>query len=191
MRKASKKPRMQPLFAEHEAKNFKDWENWEVLHGNNQPKRRRLIVQTSGDLGAHQTEANMVSRAELNLPRDWRGLRISLHMEEYEDVPHANAPPQGGPAQGLEPPGDLYDRVYEAWRRGEIADNTVQFIFGQDWLMLFQVTRDGLDDTGPTQLDTNTGGRGSWGTALRGQAGAVCLNESQEVGEETTENRDL
>ena len=40
--------------------------------------------------------------------------------------------------------GELYQKVHEAWR--QIQDEGVEGIFGEDWLFLFQVAKDGMDE---------------------------------------------
>ena len=174
---------------EYEAKIYKDWENWEVLHTPSCPKRRRLVVSTTGAGSASgSSQQQMGDRAELWMPRSMDGFSVTLHVEEKPDTP---VPPgQQSASQPMEPHGEFYDKTYKAWKNHEITDQGVAHLFGADWLFLFQIMRDGVGGeatlttenmaNGPatTQMDQSEGdnamaGTGFWGAELRGRGSQV------------------
>ena len=198
----------QRLFQAYEGEIYKNWENWVVLNSPNQPKRRRLLVSTEGQ-GSDVAASTSAMRAELWVPERLDTLQIVLQLKREPDLPQ---PGQGSglPLAGGPPPLDLkddkYQKVYEAWKAGEITDRGVSLVYGEDWLMLFEVMRDGaggeetlpeaghrevLEGDGPvggdqttvvtTQLDDGGDGSmpggGSWGQRLK----AEVTTTTQEV----------
>ena len=135
----------QKLFQAYEGEAYKNWENWVVLNSPSYPKRRRLLVSTAeqgSDVAAFSTER----RATLWVPERLDSLQIVLQLVREPDLPQAG-PGSGLPNAGEQPTLDLqdakYQKVYEAWKAGEITDRGISLIYGEDWLMLFEVMRDG------------------------------------------------
>ena len=130
------------LFEQYEGERFKDWENWLVLNTPNRPKRRRLVVTTGHPEG--DARPSECSRAELWVPGRLDDMRVTMHLETVEDLP--TQPVEDGKHDGgrrLEWQDDRFQRVYETWKAGDITDQGVISLYGDDWLMLFEVTRDG------------------------------------------------
>ena len=153
--------------AAEQAMEYKNWENWVVLNTPSQPKRRRLLVEAASS--STSSGPSGTSRAEIDLPRQLDGLRVTLLVENKPDVPTQSTAARGALAEGeLDINGDHYQRAYQAWKAGQITDQGIEDIFGAEWLFLFQVQRDGAgEDTmagaiegetnpEPTQLDVPT-----------------------------------
>ena len=71
-------------------------------------------------------------------------MRVTMHLETVEDLPTQQGEDNdhdGG--RRLEWQDDRFQRVYETWKAGDITNQGVISLYGDDWLMLFEVTRDG------------------------------------------------
>ncbi|CAE7378282.1 unnamed protein product, partial [Symbiodinium sp. CCMP2456] len=117
--------RDEELYEAHRAAAYRDWE--------------------LGDAGQSANVASLI------LPNDLNTLHLTMHVETaVEPVPAAVGLREGdepsNKAPTLEPNGDLYNKAYDAWRRGHLTDDGVTLVFGQDWLFLFQITRDGVGE---------------------------------------------
>ena len=114
------------------------------------------------------------------------------------DLPERKAVTHQAEKVHLDPTSDLYHRAYQSWRVGELDDKGVVNIFGDEWLFLFQVNKEGLEgetldsadiqkpvehaEDVVTQLDSDLVGQGSmteyagaghgvWGHELRTEVG--------------------
>ena len=148
------------LFEQHEGERFKDWENWLVLNTPNRPKRRRLVVTTGQPEGDVRPAGS--NRAELWVPGRLDTMRVTMHLETVEDLPaqREEGNDHTGGGRRLEWQDDRFQRVYETWKAGDITNQGVISLYGDDWLMLFEVTRDGpgggdtlLSGDGPGDVD--------------------------------------
>ncbi|OLP91571.1 hypothetical protein AK812_SmicGene26725 [Symbiodinium microadriaticum] len=178
--------RDEALFEQHRASQYRDWEQWVVLNSPTIPKRRRLLI-TAGS-AAGQQEVTPMSAA-LTLPHGadrLDTLQVTFRVEVEPDLPDKKA------------------------MAGDLDDRGVVSIFGDEWLFLFQVNKEGLEgetlasgdaqrpveqaEEGFTQLDSDqvgqssmtgfTGaGPGVWGHELRAEVGKkqFQLTDSEEV----------
>ena len=199
------------LLEAHEGQQYKDWENWVVLHSPSQPKRRRLVVTTQGRDKTDAPPPMATTRAELWVPRKPENMLVTLQLDTTSDLPSSSGAMESAPVGsgvGVDWNGRLYQNAYEEWKRGELSSAAVTRIFGDDWLMLFEVTKDGVggEDTLPTggaeqgqlgeatssgpvgegmvqstQLDEGGSGSasGGWGLALR-DAGDAMVKDLDE-----------
>ena len=124
--------------AEHAASLYRDWEQWVVLNTHTVPKRRRLVLTTTGEGqgAAAVTLPSTITRLDQ--------LRFAVHVESYTEdrgLPDASFPGHG---LAMDVNGPAYQKAYEAWRKGEISDAGVENIFGADILFLFQVNKEGI-----------------------------------------------
>ena len=157
------------LFEQYEGERFKDWENWLVLNTPNRPKRRRLVVATGHPDGDAPSSAG--SRAELWVPGRLDAMRVTMHLETVEDLPtqlEEENKHVGG--RRLEWQDERFQRVYETWKAGDITNQGVISLYGDDWLMLFEVTRDG-----PGGGDTLLSGDGP-GNVSEASAASMTVN---------------
>ena len=90
----------------------------------------------------------MATNTYIDLPENSLNYHVMLHVvQEY--VPVEENEDRDGKDAGdtnQEPGLDskVYQNAYRAWRENRLADTMVRELFGDDWLMLFEVTKDGL-----------------------------------------------
>ena len=147
------------LYEQHRAGLLRDWEQWVVLHSAEPPKRRRLMVTAEH---ADARAATSPVQTTMVLPQGADRIdtmKVTFQVAVEPDLPEVDQHREPGPTP-LDPTGELYDKVYRTWKNGLLQDEGVIQIFGQEWLFLFQINRDGLEgDTmagqhGATQLDS-------------------------------------
>ena len=104
-------------------------------------------------------------------------MQVTLRVEVERDLPERKAATHQAEKVHLDPTSDLYHRAYQSWRVGELDDKGVVNIFGDEWLFLFQVNKEGLEgetldsadiqkpvehaEDVVTQLDSDLVGQGS------------------------------
>ena len=144
------------LYEVHAASRFRDWEAWLVLHTPNTRKRRRLQValQTGAPAGADTDTA--LATAAMEIPSGSTDYHIVMHMTQVEEPVQADntgnrdRAPEGSSRSSLDINDGVFDRAFSAWKQGKLGSDLVQSIFGEDWLFLFEITRDGIEgDTMP------------------------------------------
>ena len=191
------------LFAAHTAAQYRDWEQWVVLNTPTVPKRRRLLVQVREGLPQQTQQGDMVESTTVELPSGSGDYHVVMHVGYHRETVNNTEPP---PPQVTEPGIDsaIYERAFSAWKAGELPDAMVKRLFGEEWLFLFGINKDGLpgdtllegptnralmDAHGPeqpvtTQLDDSERGmdkrrrEDQWGQPLWGQGGVVDLGDS-------------
>ena len=136
------------LFAAHSAAQYRDWEHWVVLNTPTIPKRRRLMVQVREGLPQQVPQGGMVEGTTVELPSGSGDYHVVMHVgyhteKEYMELPATQRPrgPHGG-EPGID--SAVYERAYRAWKAGELTDELVKKLFGEDWLFLFEINKDGL-----------------------------------------------
>ena len=72
-------------------------------------------------------------------------MQVTLRVEVERDLPERKAATHQAEKVHLDPTSDLYHRAYQSWRVGELDDKGVVNIFGDEWLFLFQVNKEGLE----------------------------------------------
>ncbi|CAE7749213.1 pol [Symbiodinium sp. CCMP2456] len=133
------------LFESHLAETYKDWENWVLLNTPNQQKRRRLVLRSA-------LEGSPANEATVDLPNNLTALHLTMTVvtEEAPVVPPKVKGDDGEEPQTtgdkLEPKGDLFDKAYAAWKKGALTDEGVDLLFGEDWLFIFQVMKEGVGE---------------------------------------------
>ena len=173
------------LYQAHEGEVYKNWENWVVLNSPTQPKRRRLVVATHGQ-GSDAAASTSTTQAELWVPERLETMQIVLQLKREPDVPRPGAVEEqisaGGQAS-LDLKDEKYQKVYEAWKAGEITNRGISLVYGDDWLMLFEVMRDGAGG-GATLPDDEGDELPAGGRPGEGSEPAMVTTQLDEGGED-------
>ena len=186
------------LYESHEAARYKDWENWVVLNEPVRPKRRRLLVDVRPGSAPGQAQTGTGHRTSVELPSGSGDFHMILQVQRTAELNLEHAMP-GDTERGTNPGGpdinsEIYERAYQEWKGGKLSDDLVRRLFGEDWLFLFGVNRDGLPgDTVPPQgpAGTATGGAGTEpSTTLLDEAGETSALEGGRVWKQDLASRD-
>ncbi|CAE7209669.1 unnamed protein product, partial [Symbiodinium sp. KB8] len=144
------------LYEVHAASNFRDWEAWLVLNTPNVKKRRRLQVALQAGAPTGETRNTALTTASMEIPSGSTDYHIVMHMTQVEEPVQVvstgakSSAPEGPAGSSLDINDGVFDRAFSAWKRGELGSDQVKSIFGEDWLFLFQITKDGIEgDTMP------------------------------------------
>ena len=144
------------LYEGHVASRLRDWEAWVVLNTPNTYKRRRLQIAVHHGLPAAPVKGQEVGTTTVELPSGSNDFHVVMHMAQTEELIQSGGtnPGGGGVANSdmhnVDINSRVFDRAFEAWEGGRMSDALVQHIFGEDWLFLFGITKDGVEgDTMP------------------------------------------